>query len=301
MPRCPTPAQSEAARRNGARSRGPRTEEGKRRSAGNGRTRGLRAGRFGLLPGEDAARFAMLAGSVRDHYRPADALEALLCRQMAEALWLTERAERLEALVVAALDGWPVAAGRRLPGLATVLRYLGRAERAYARTGRQLAALQGRAAPTSSATPICTSEPETATPGCDPAARAARPADRAPRFRTSEPEPPALAPAAPPPPATGDSARTNPTGGHAAPPVPAPRPPAMEVATRRSGRAFPRRPLGGGERKPGPCSTRGRTGVPARHASPRSRIADRPCPGGWRRGALRSISSGTLDQDGQRW
>lgn len=200
MPRCPTPAQSEAARRNGARSLGPRTPEGRRRAAGNNRGFGLRAGRFGLLPNENAARFAMLARSIRDHYRPADAPEADLCRQMAEALWLAERAERLEAAVVAALRGVPRANGRRLPGLATVLRYHGRARQAFARAARDLALLQRRPR-AAQAAPICTHEPE---PVPAPAAgHAARP-------DLHEAAPAATPP--PPSPARAETARTNPSG-----------------------------------------------------------------------------------------
>jgi hypothetical protein len=203
MPRCPTPAQSEAARRNGARSLGPRTPEGRRRAAGNNRRFGLRAGRFGLLPNEDAARFAMLARSIRDHYRPADAPEAALCRQMAEALWLAERAERLEAAVVATLRGVPPATGRRLPGLATVLRYHGRAQRTFARAARDLVILQRRPR-AARAAPICTHEPE---PVPAPAA------DRAVRSGKREAGPAATPPVPPPPsPAKAGTARTNPSG-----------------------------------------------------------------------------------------
>jgi hypothetical protein len=48
-------ARAEASRRNGARSRGPRTPEGKARSSQNALKHGIRAQKFLVLPDEDAA------------------------------------------------------------------------------------------------------------------------------------------------------------------------------------------------------------------------------------------------------
>jgi hypothetical protein len=53
-------ARAEASRRNGARSRGPKTPEGKARSAQNALKHGLRAQKFVVVGDEKAAEFAAL-------------------------------------------------------------------------------------------------------------------------------------------------------------------------------------------------------------------------------------------------
>ena len=55
-----TNARAEASRKNGAKSRGPKTPEGKARSAQNALKHGMRAQKYVLLPQEDAAAFAAL-------------------------------------------------------------------------------------------------------------------------------------------------------------------------------------------------------------------------------------------------
>ena len=57
MPATPTPAQSEASRRNSACSAGPATEASKARSALNGVRHGLCGRTFFLLADEDPAEF----------------------------------------------------------------------------------------------------------------------------------------------------------------------------------------------------------------------------------------------------
>ena len=58
-------ARAEASRKNGARSRGPKTAEGKARSARNALKHGLRAEKYVVLPEEDADEFAGLEAEVR--------------------------------------------------------------------------------------------------------------------------------------------------------------------------------------------------------------------------------------------
>ena len=53
-------ARAVASRRNGAKSRSPKTPEGKARSAQNALKHGLRAQKYVVLPGESATEFAAL-------------------------------------------------------------------------------------------------------------------------------------------------------------------------------------------------------------------------------------------------
>ena len=69
-----------------ARRGGPRTPEGKARSALNATRHGLRARHFALLPHEDPAEFAALARATRCAYSPADALERELVEAIVAAL-----------------------------------------------------------------------------------------------------------------------------------------------------------------------------------------------------------------------
>lgn len=93
--------------------RGPRTPEGKARSALNALRHGLRARRFCLLPHEDPAEFEALARAARAAYRPSDPIERELVEAIAVALWREIRADRAEAEALADI---PPADGSRSCG-----------------------------------------------------------------------------------------------------------------------------------------------------------------------------------------
>ncbi|MCL6609338.1 MAG: hypothetical protein K6T74_14725 [Geminicoccaceae bacterium] len=95
------------------RTRGPKTPEGKARSALNALRHGLRARRFALLPHEDPAEFEALAAAAREAYRPACAVERELVEALVVALWREIRADRLEAEILADI---PPADGSRTCG-----------------------------------------------------------------------------------------------------------------------------------------------------------------------------------------
>ena len=93
-------ARAAASRRNGARSHGPKTPEGKARSALNALKHGMRAQKYVVLPQEDAAGFAALETAILAELAPEGALQTLLARRVAVAAWRLERADRLEAEVL---------------------------------------------------------------------------------------------------------------------------------------------------------------------------------------------------------
>jgi hypothetical protein len=102
-------SRAEAARRNGAKSRGPRTPEGKRRSARNALKHGLIADTFPLLPGEDGAAFDELEARLAARYRPACEVAAHLVQRLASVMWRQYRADRLEAEVLSQREPRPSA------------------------------------------------------------------------------------------------------------------------------------------------------------------------------------------------
>jgi hypothetical protein len=81
-----TDKQIAAARANGARSRGPKTPEGKARSARNA-TRHGDLSRTVLLKGESREGFEQLVGVIYDALKPANAFDELLIGKMAAAHW----------------------------------------------------------------------------------------------------------------------------------------------------------------------------------------------------------------------
>jgi hypothetical protein len=89
-------ARAVASRKNGAKSRGPRTAEGKARAAQNAVKHGMRAQKYVVLPDEDAVEFAALQTALFEELAPEGALQLVLARRVAIAAWRLARADRLE-------------------------------------------------------------------------------------------------------------------------------------------------------------------------------------------------------------
>ena len=90
-------ARAAASRRNGARSKGPRTAAGKARSARNALKHGLAPERMIPLADEDGAELQAFAQSLRAELHPVGALQKGLVDRIAVATWRARRADRLEA------------------------------------------------------------------------------------------------------------------------------------------------------------------------------------------------------------
>ena len=142
-------ARAEASRRNGAKSRGPKTPEGKARSAQNALKHGLRARKHVVLPDEDGAAFAAHEAALLDELAPQGALQTVLAQRIVAATWRLARAERLEVELFAE-NGLPDGSlglalmrdGRRAGAFHTLVRYRGGAVAEFWRALRTLQALQ---------------------------------------------------------------------------------------------------------------------------------------------------------------
>jgi hypothetical protein len=146
-------ARAEASRKNGAKSSGPKTQEGKARAAQNALRHGLRAQKYLVLPEEDGAEFAALEAAMVAELAPVGALQTVLARRVAVAAWRLARADRLEVEVFEE-RGY----GNASPGLAlmrdgngtrsfeTLLRYRGAAMAEFWRALKTLKALQAEQA-----------------------------------------------------------------------------------------------------------------------------------------------------------
>jgi hypothetical protein len=153
-----SPARAEASRRNGARSKGPKTAEGKERSAQNALKHGLRAQKHMVLPGESAAEFATLEAALMEELAPDGALQTILAQRIVAAAWRLQRAECIEAELFARQMKDPfddcdlglalIRDGNGAGAFNTLLRYRGGTLAEFSRALRTLKALQAeRAAP----------------------------------------------------------------------------------------------------------------------------------------------------------
>ena len=105
MPAARSPAQIEASRRNGARSKGPVTQEGKAKVSRNALKHGLCAMEHLVLEDEMPDDLEELIAHLTDEVGAASEIEARLARRLAIAFWKSERAERIE---VALFDAAPM-------------------------------------------------------------------------------------------------------------------------------------------------------------------------------------------------
>jgi hypothetical protein len=94
-------ARAEANRRNGRKSAGPKSAEGKAKSRFNALKHGMMA-QIVLLPGDDGQAFASRLRCLRDHLQPRNSLEGVAIERLAGDLWKSDRAE---AALEAGSDG----------------------------------------------------------------------------------------------------------------------------------------------------------------------------------------------------
>ncbi len=87
--------QKQTSRQNGALSRGPKTEEGKRHSSRNSLRHGLFAKAI-VMDNECKEGFTTLIGQYRDSLLPEDAIEEGIVQEMAASFWRMRRAWAIE-------------------------------------------------------------------------------------------------------------------------------------------------------------------------------------------------------------
>lgn len=92
-------AKAAANRQNAQRSTGPRTPEGKARSAANARTHGLTAVQV-LLPGEDPELFAAFRTAYFDYFLPDASFVTALVDELVIVDWRLRRVARVETVAV---------------------------------------------------------------------------------------------------------------------------------------------------------------------------------------------------------
>jgi hypothetical protein len=148
-----TSVRAETSRLNGAQSRGPKTPEGKARSAQNALRHGLRAQKYLVLPEEDAAEFADLEAALLEELAPVGALQTVLARRVAVAAWRLARADRIEVelfeerrLANSSLGLALIRDGNGTRSFETLLRYRGAAMAEFWRALKTLKALQAEQA-----------------------------------------------------------------------------------------------------------------------------------------------------------
>ncbi|MGH6915267.1 MAG: hypothetical protein ACREH3_16380, partial [Geminicoccales bacterium] len=155
-----SPARAEASRINGAKSRGPKTPQGKARSAQNALKHGLRAERFTVVGDEDEDDYDAHERALLDELAPEGALQTLLAERIARAAWRLARADVIEAMLFDRLtctDGdlglALIRDGNNTRSFETLLRYRAAAQAELMRMLRTLKGLQAEAAQQQAAAP----------------------------------------------------------------------------------------------------------------------------------------------------
>jgi hypothetical protein len=95
----PSALKSETARINGAKSRGPKTPQGRARSSMNALCHGLNAKTL-ILPHEDRNLFAEIWKDYFDLLKPANQMEIDLVSDIVAARWRLRRMERYETVML---------------------------------------------------------------------------------------------------------------------------------------------------------------------------------------------------------
>jgi hypothetical protein len=132
-----TDAQFRANQQNAQHSTGPKTEEGKAASCMNNFRHGF-TGAFTVLPSEDQDEFDHLLCGLRAEHQPTTMTEKLLVDKMAQAHWLSLRAQRLQDITMA--DDLPLKDQERQ--FALFLRYQTTNDRAFHRALHDLLKLK---------------------------------------------------------------------------------------------------------------------------------------------------------------
>jgi hypothetical protein len=146
-----TPNQIAANRANAQLSTGPRTEEGKARSARNSTKHGLTA-RHVVLSNEDRLDYEELRAQLISEHQPVGTQELLLVTQIVDSFWRMQRAKLLETAALESEIGWHDSTTDALDMFAAwraaqkdldkLRRYVGSFERSYYRALAELRRMQ---------------------------------------------------------------------------------------------------------------------------------------------------------------
>ena len=144
-----TARQAQASRHNGAKSNGPVTEAGRKRSAQNSLRHGLCARKFELRDPQDQKAFDALEADLLFTWKAVEDAQKAVVRQIAVAMWRLKIVDAMEmALMDGIMDGEATAleGGLGLPSLNSIYRYRGRIEREMKQAQERLRELQAERA-----------------------------------------------------------------------------------------------------------------------------------------------------------